>query len=129
MNLIPLANRLEEQGVGTTGKSVFVNYMPAQSETGILLRDYFGGTAVIPELPGYYRASFMMIVRTNDMEAGLQLMRDAIAAVTIVTEEQVEEYLCRYIRPRNLPFVYAPSLGQNIEIAVNMDCCFIDTGA
>lgn len=126
MNLIPIAARLEEQGVATVGQTVFINFMPSEVSLGILLRDYFGGTRVIPELPGYYKASYMMVVRCVDMDAGLELMSQAVLALTLTVGEELSGHTFKYMRPRNLPFTYAPSPGQNIEIAVNMDCCFID---
>jgi hypothetical protein len=129
VNLLPITNRLEEQGVGTPGKDVFINFLPASVQLGILLRDYFGGTPTTPELPGYYKTSFMLIVRATSMESGQELLGNAIAALTVSSDTVMDEYLFKYIRARNLPFAYAPSPGQNIEIAINMDCCFIDVGA
>lgn len=128
MNLLPIANRLEEQGVGTPGKDVFINFMPAAVQLGILLRDYFGGTPVVPELPRYYKTSFMLIVRALDLETGHQLLRDAIVALSTNVDIVMDDYIFKYIRSRNLPFAYAPSPGQFIEISINMDCCFIDVG-
>lgn len=126
MNLLPIANRLEEQGIGINGRTIFVNFMPAEVTEGILLRDYFGGTEIDHELPKFYKPSYMIIVRTADTAAGLELMKAAVAALTFSMPEEIEESTYRYMRPRALPFAYPPSPGQNIEIAVNMDCCFID---
>lgn len=128
MNLLPITNRLEEQGVGTPGRDVFIDFMPAACQLGILLRDYFGGTPTAPELPGYYKTSFMLIIRAPEVGAGQQLMTDAIAALTLNTDTVMDDYLFKYVRARNLPFMYPPSPGQLVEISINMDCCFIDVG-
>lgn len=129
MNLLPIVARLEESGVAVAGQTLFISFMPPSSSGGILLMDPFGGTKVNQELPGYYKASFVMVARSAEMDTTKQLMADAIVALTIKVDTNIDGTLFKYMRARNLPFAYAPSPGQQVEMSVNMDCCFIDSGA
>jgi hypothetical protein len=125
VNLNPIAKRIEDASVAIRGRDLFINMMPAD-KTGILLRDYFGGTAIDHYLPGFFKASFMVIVRHPSYQSAEQLIKRAVAALIVEQKTTVEGVVFHYIRPRGLPFTYAPSPGQNHEFAVNMDCCFID---
>lgn len=125
MNLEIVLDRLEEQGVGTAGKDLFINFIP-QDATGILVRDYFGGTKVDHELPGYFRARFMLIARAKDYLASQTLLRQAVAALTVKIPEKFGDVDVRFMRPMGLPFPYAPTPGQNLEVATNMECRYID---
>ncbi len=125
MNLEVIIDRLEQKGVGESGKSLFINFIP-QDLTGILLRDYFGGTRVDHELPGRFKAKFMLIARERDYESARALVIAASKALTVKSREQLGSVAFDYMRPMGLPFAYAPTPGQNVEVALNLECCYVD---
>lgn len=124
MNLTAVATILEDAGVGTIGKSIFINMMPPDAP-GILLRQYFGGTRIDHELPGYRKTTFMLIARANEYTEGEALINDAVKALTIEISEEKAGVYWNYMRPETEPFVYAESPGAAIEFQVNIDACYV----
>ncbi len=125
MNLMPVAERLESATLGVRGKTIFINMIPAEAPKGILLRNDLRGTHIDHELPGYYKGFFQLIVRAPNYTAGEELIKEAIAALTVV-ETQVGTQHFRYIRPKTLPVVFPLSKGALLEFSVHMDCCFTE---
>ena len=63
MNLMPLITLLQTSGLGVPGQTIFLNMMPAEADSAILLRNPLSGTKIDYELPDYYRSQFQLIVR------------------------------------------------------------------
>ena len=125
MNLIPLADLLENAGLGVKGESIFIGMMPAESDQAILLRNPLSGTLINHEMPGFFQSHIQLIVRTPSVEysAGESLIERAIAALT-ASEKQIGTAFFNYIRPRTLPVVYPLSKGNLLEFNVVLDVCF-----
>lgn len=123
MNLEGVAQILQAAGVGVPGQTIFVNFMPADKK-GMLLRQGFGGTPIDPELPGYRKSSFMLIVRDKQYQAGKALIDAAMASLTL-EDVSAGGMKINYMRPRNEAFVYQPSPGSNIEFTTNIDCSYV----
>lgn len=123
MKLDTIATILEDAKIGVIGKSIFKNFMPAEIPAGILLRDGFSGTKIDHELPGFYKASFQLIVRNSDHATGLDLIERAIVALTIA-DQTVDDMVIRYMRPRTLPFGYPLSPGNLTEFVTQIDVAF-----
>lgn len=128
MKLEPIASWLQQQGVAVQGQDLFINFIP-QGMSGILLRDDFGGTRIDHELPGFYKGSFMVIARHADYATSKGLAKSAVATLQLLANTTVDGVSFRYLRPRALPFVYAPSPGQMVESSVTVDACFVDADA
>lgn len=124
MNLVGVAQYLEDEGVATRGISVFVNNMPAGCDQGLLMRHPFGGTEIDHELPGYRKTSFMLIARAKDFETVDALMVEATTALT-VSEADLPGMRVNYMRPRNEPLPFANTDAGNIELLVHMDACYV----
>jgi hypothetical protein len=127
MNFDPIIEILDSSGEVESEKSLFINFVPGGLE-GILLRDYFGGTPVDHELPGFIRGSFMLIARGVDYVATKERLEKCIEALKAAGDAQETWGGVRlnYLRPRTLPFSYAPSAGEFHEITVTMDACYVD---
>jgi hypothetical protein len=123
MNLLPLAQLLETDGLGVQGKSIFVNMIPESAPRGILLRNKLQGTVINYELPGYYKAKFQIIVRSSSYADGEALMAQALVALT-VANTQVGPLFMRYMRPHTQSVVYPLSKGNLLEFALDFDAVF-----
>lgn len=126
MNLLHVAERLETAGVGLRGKTIFVNMIPAEASTGVLLRNDLRGTLIDHELPGYYKSMFQLIARAPNYTDGEALIEAAVQALTIKVSTQVGPQTFVYMRPDRLPVVYPLSKGSLLEFSVNMECCFFE---
>lgn len=125
MNLMPLANRLVAAGVGRPGESLFIEHMPGSTERAILLRNPLSGTRINYELPGYYRTEFQLIARCRTYPDGELLMRQALAALTLLVETAVEDHLFQFCRPRTEPVAFPLSQGNLLEWSVMFDVAFV----
>lgn len=131
MKLEAVADKLVSAGLGlVVGKNLFVHHIPADATPGVMLRFYFGGTDIDPELPGYRKTSFQMIVRDSNYARGMNLAKSIStvlnsdttpAALSIPGITQVN-----YIRPRSEPFVYPLSAGSQWEFLVTFNACYVD---
>lgn len=126
MNLMPLANRLQDAGLGVKGTNLFIGMLPAAAERATLLRNPLQGTPIDYELPGFYKTQFQLIVRVpaGFYVDGETLIGQVIASLTL-TEQQVEDHFFNYCRPRTEPVVYPLSNGNMLEFATMFDCCFV----
>lgn len=126
MNLISVAQQLEDAGIGVMGKTIFINMIPAEAPKGILLRNDLRGTAINYELPGFFKAGFQLIARAASYTEGEALIKDAILALTVKFPQQIGNQRFAYMRPRTQPVVYPLSKGSLLEFSTWMDCCFTE---
>lgn len=124
MNLIPITNRLEAEGLGTPGSTLFINFMPFECKQGILLRTPLTGTRIDHELPGYFKCEVMVITRAPEYTAALSLMQEVMSALTIY-EEQMDDIYMKYIRPETLPVSFPVSDGQFYEVQVRFEVVYV----
>lgn len=123
MNLIPLAERLQAMGFGAMGDFVFINMIPVDAPSGVLLRNHLSGTLIDYELPGYYRTGFRLIVRSKTYQEGESLIERAIEALT-VRNAQIGDLRVVHLRPSTEPVVYPLSVGNLLEFSADMDIVF-----
>lgn len=124
IHLEKVAAMIEDRGVASIGRDLFVNSIPAEAN-GVLLRQYFGGTKIDHYLPGYRKTSYMLIVRAVEYAAALELINAAVAAVTFERDTEIDGVVFKFMRPDMEPFPYAFSPGDRIEFVVNIDCCYV----
>lgn len=133
MNLMTFASLLQDEGIGVMGgptntatPPIYINMMPAEAETAILLRSPLSGTKINYELVGYYKTEFQIIVRGHghsyvEIEA---LMAQVIDTLTVSTESLVDTMRIKYCRPRTEPVVFPLSNGNLLEFNVMFDIAF-----
>ena len=124
MNMMPIANKLELEGLGNQGTTLFVNFMPMECKAGILLRSPLNGTEINHEMPGYYKTQFNVIVRGHDYLTAAGLMQEVMTAL-VIFEQQLDDAFFKYIRPKTLPVTFPVSEGNFFEIQVGFDACFV----
>jgi len=126
MNLMPLITLLQTSGLGVPGQTIFLNMMPAEADSAILLRNPLSGTKIDYELPDYYRSQFQLIVRGKSYKAAQAVSDQAIAALTLVNT-QVGTLYFNFCRPKTEPVAFPLSKGNLIEFNVNFEVNFVDT--
>jgi hypothetical protein len=127
MNLMPLADYLQDNGLGTQGTDLFVHMMPAEADRAMLLRVPLSGTKINYDLPGFFKTSFQLIVRVPaaGFDDGEQWASDIIAALTLAEVQIGDDHFFNYCRPRTEPVPFPLSKGNLIEFNVMFDCCFV----
>ncbi|CAB4122125.1 hypothetical protein UFOVP26_84 [uncultured Caudovirales phage] len=128
MNLLPIAQVIEEAGIAKAGTDLFLNLFPAEVETGILLRSPLTGTKIDYELPEYRKASFQAVIRTHAQKYAIgDTMARAVFGVLTFEDIQLDTIYVKYIRPRHEPVSFRGSPGNNVEFSINFDICFVVT--
>lgn len=123
MNLLALLDLLAAAGLGVVGESLFVHSMPLQANRAVMLRQNLTGTPIDHELPGFYKSSFQVIVRTPTYKDGESLAKSVMAALTL-SEAQIGDMYVRYCRPVATPVPYPLTDGNMIEHNIQMSICF-----
>lgn len=125
MNLMPIAEKLEADGVGVMAETIFINMIPAEAPTGVLLRNPLQGTEIDYELPGFYKTTFKVICRSATYPDGDALIQAVIASLTVV-EAQVGSMYVKHMRPKTKPVVFPLSKGNLLEFSADFSICFTE---
>jgi hypothetical protein len=123
MNLAPIANHLETEGLGVQGTSLFINFMPYECKKGILLRSPLIGTVINHEIPGYYKCEPVVVVRAPEYTAALTLMQDVMRSL-VIYDRQLDDIHIKYLRPSTLPVSFPVSDGQFYEVQVRFEAVY-----
>lgn len=125
MNLMPFADLLEIANLGVKGQSIFLNMMPAEAESAILLRGPLSGTPINYELTNYFRTEIQVIVRSNSYPDGEALIGQVMGALTL--QEVAVDTACyvKQCRPRAEAAAFPLSRGNLIEFNVMFDIVFV----
>ena len=81
IDFLALAKRLEEKGCGKCAKDIFVDTLPSESSTGIVLRSSISGDTIDYELPGFMKATFRLIARAANHGIGQEMLQKATDAL------------------------------------------------
>jgi hypothetical protein len=129
MNVLPLVQRLVEQGVGKMGTNLFAYMFPAGATSAVLVRNDINGTKIDYELPGYYRTRVQVIAREATYLKASALMDKTLAALTLdpgtVLEDGATRMTFNHCRPEAMPAVFPLTGGNLIEFNVYLDVCFV----
>lgn len=125
MNLLPIAEKLEADGVGVMAETIFVNMIPAEAPTGVLLRNPLQGTQIDYELPGYFKTDFKVIARATTYPEGEALIQAVFDSLTIQSA-QVGTMFVKYMRPKTKPVVFPLSKGNLLEFSADFSICFTE---
>lgn len=123
MNLLPIAQYIEDAGFGVQGENIFINMIPAERPVCIMVRNKLQGTLIDYELPGFYKTRFQLIVRAGDYVTGDKLISEVCDALTL-TERQIGDMFVRYMRPVTMPVVFPLSKGNLLEFTNDFDIAF-----
>jgi hypothetical protein len=123
MDLMPIANKLEFESLGVQGKTLFINFMPMEAKTAIMLRSPLSGVDIDHELPGYFKSGFMVIVRSPEYTTALAKMQEVMLALTLYNEE-LDGMSVKCMYPTSLPISFPVSEGNFYEVQVNFFIAF-----
>lgn len=124
MNLESIAGKLQTDGVGLIGKSIFIANMPVDVKTGVILRSAYLGTPIDYELPNYRKTHFHAATRGKDYAEGNALMKKVMTSLTF-------DYLIlpgmdfRFCRPVIEPVTFPESDGKVYEFLVIFDATYV----
>ena len=124
MNLSPIANHLEGEGLGTQGSSLFINFMPYECKKGLLLRSPLMGTPIDHSLPGYYKGEVIVVARASEYVAALTLMEETMRSLTFY-DRQIDDIYVKRIYPSTLPVSFPVSDGQFYEVQVRFEVVYV----
>lgn len=124
MDLMPIIEHLESEGVGTVGETLFANFMPKDATNAVMIRLPLRGVEVDPNLPGYYKSRLTMVVRATEFVSGTEKAYEAMRAVTLFDTDLGEMYV-KQMYPCSLPTPYPLSDGNLYEIQVSVDIVFV----
>lgn len=125
MNLLPIAEKLEADGVGVQAETIFINMIPAEAPQGVLLRNPLQGTKIDYELPGFYKTTFKVIVRAATYPDGSDLLQRVTDSLS-VDNQQIGPMFVKYMRPLTKPVTFPLSKGNLLEIATEFSICFTE---
>lgn len=130
MRIDLLAKILQDAGLGTMGQDIFIHRMNSEVHQGIMLKLPIAGIPTMPELPGYFKCDFQIIVRAVDQATGDQLAANAAKALTFYERDLTNDdgsfaMQVKQIYPIKLPIVFPRSTGHGTEWSVNMHIAYV----
>ncbi len=124
MKLDSIARKLQTDGLGTIGKEIFIDNMPAKATSGILLRSALLGSPIDYELPGYRNTHFNVATRGKTHKAGEELMARVMLALTL-GETKLTGMAIQHMRPRTDPVAFPLSEATIFEFLVIFEVVYV----
>jgi len=128
MKLESIGEFLADELALVVGQTLWIHFMPADVRQGVMLREPLGGSRIDPELPGWRKTEFQVIVRDSDYARGRALALE-ISGALLNTGPELTDMTVRHLYPRADPYGYPLSIAALWEFQVVYDICYIDTGA
>lgn len=125
MNLLPIAQRLEAQGQGTQGSTIFLNHFPAEAPLGLLVRPRLIGAKLDYYLPGYIKFQFQLIARARTYAEANTLAVNATKALRM-DGGTLDTWKVNYIRALHVPVGYPITIGELVELNADFEACIVD---
>lgn len=127
MNLEMIADKLQDDGVGRQGVTLFINSMPAECVVGVLLRPPYIGTPIDYELPGYRKTKFNAAVRGRTYSEALALSQRVMESLTF-SDVEMTGVSVKYVRPMAEPVSFPTSEGASIEFLMIFEAVYVIVG-
>lgn len=109
-----------------TGKPdvTHVQTLPAGVDLAMMIAAPLTGMGVDPELPGFHKGPFQLVVRHRTAKEAEELAQRVSDAVETEIGVDLTKVHINYIRPRHLAVSFPRSDGDYFEAVVNFDLCF-----
>ena len=127
MNLNHLANEIDALNLGV---ETFLDAMPGDVNTGILVRAPLSGIPIDHYLPGYYKTSIQVIVRAQKHDRGDALAKQLMDALTThqtkaYSSSGLPNLVINHMLPETLPIKYPRSDSNGIEWSLNFMVAYV----
>jgi hypothetical protein len=125
------AKLIADAGYGVLGQNLFIHHMPETIPGGIVLRGPLQGVPLNHYIPGYYKGSFQLIVRSSDHASG-QALSDQVSALLYFENRDVLDdqgaliMRINHVFPRVKPIVYPRLPNNSIEWSITFDVNWIE---
>lgn len=106
-------------------ESVFMYHMGDEVKEGILLLDPPSGAPIDPDLPGYRKTGFQVVIRASEHLAGETQAQKVSDALSIERRMNMSRIDVNYVRPRHEPIRFPKSGGGRLEFSINFDACYV----
>lgn len=115
---------LENAGLGTVGSDIFAYHSPPEAHNCIIVYPSNDPPQIDPELPDYFRAKFQVIVRNSDYVAGIDVCKQAQAALTF-TNTETAQMRVKDCRPLYQARIYRRSASGDLEMSINFSIIYV----
>jgi hypothetical protein len=114
----------------TPGETLWRNYMPAETNIGVMIKAPLSGITIDPYITGWYRTELQVVTRHIDPVDGMNM---ALAVSRILTVEGRETYDPSEERgqahvdlflPKHLPIQFPRLEGNGYEFSLNFRAAF-----
>lgn len=122
MNIEAIADFLQDQGVGSVGRTIFCYHIPSEVTKGILIRDRLQGDREDHET-GLMNGGFQLIARAKTHPEAKALAKEAVQALRL-DHVTVEDMQIKFLRNRGEPVTFPVSDGRLIECLVIFDSIY-----
>lgn len=122
MNLEAIGEFLQDEGVGSVGRNIFIYKMPDKIDSAILLRDRLQGDRIDHET-GLLKGGLQLVARAVNQPKARQAAREASKALNL-RNVTLGDMTIKMLLPRGEPVVFPASDGQLIEALVVFDAIY-----
>lgn len=123
MNLSPFKRILDSANFR---KGTFIYRLPESLKEGILITHGLSGASLDPDLPGYKKAKFQVVVRSLDFEDGYNLSKSIMGIFSSVKPTTALSSFIYFIQPLHDPLAFPMSKGGFIEFSVTYETAYIE---
>jgi hypothetical protein len=124
MKLDVLARKLQDDGIGAMGKTIFLGNMPQDATKAIILKNSPLGTPIDPELPGYRKCRFHAAVRDETYSLGMKLAESVSKSLTMA-EKVLPGMSIQLMRPVIEPMGFPLSDSNIFEFLVIFEAVYV----
>jgi Bacteriophage minor capsid protein len=120
--LFRLAELLESEGYGSIGTNIYINNVPFEITEAIMVRPPMNGFKIDQELPGYFKSTFCVVLRSAGDVGLLEDKALEISTSLAMRERDIgTEFHVNYMRPLQLPYTYPITKGELVECKVDFE--------
>lgn len=118
--------KIQENGLGVQGETLFIGTLPADVKKGIMVRDILDPARVDEEMVDWFQQTFQVIVRDPDYESGHAIATE-VSKILNVYHVQFDSIYMNRLRPMEKPMSFPRGDGDEIETAVRFKVSYGET--
>lgn len=114
----------------TAGDTLWRNYMPAETNIGVMIKAPLSGITIDPYITGWYRTDMQVVTRHIDPVDGMDMAQAVSRILTIegcesfpASEERGQAHINLFM-PKHLPIQFPRLEGNGYEFSLNFRAAF-----